>query len=117
MKFAIWIHTVAITLASVAVASFRGIFESIYSPVLAGRPIPALSALLLFDAWFLLIPLPWLVAAIWLGRKKTSPQNLCLVFLGASVLFLVLLLAFAILGFSALIYTLTIGYGSPILQP
>jgi hypothetical protein len=95
MRVAVWAYTIAVGFASLAAASLGGLFHNIYSHLLGGKPLPALTQLFIeFHLWALAIPLPWLLAAIWLSRRETATQSRCFAFAGVSTLAITFIFAF-----------------------
>src|SRR6266446_2368765 len=95
MRIAMWTYTAAVAFASLAATALGGMFGNIYHRLLGGKPLPAMTQFLVeWHLWALLIPLPWLCVAIWLGRREAATQTRCFAFAGISTLAVAFLFTF-----------------------
>ena len=90
MKIAIWAYTLAVALASASVVGLCSQFRVIFQQQFHGRSLPyATEFLLRHCQWAWDVPLPWLVAAIWLSWRGNATPSRCLAFAGLATLAIV----------------------------
>ena len=95
MRIAIWTYTAAVALASAAAWLLAALFERVVFYQQGGRPLPAWTSLAVHWHWaFLVVPLPFVIAAIGLSRSDETTPARVLSFAAFSTLAIVLLFSF-----------------------
>ena len=98
MRFAVWTYAAAVALASLAVVVLVKISHPLLHGWLNGKPLPNVTTFLIeFSPWALVIPLPWLCAAIWLSRRNAATADRVFAYAGISTLAIVFMLTFTLL--------------------
>src|SRR5262245_40716888 len=84
MKVAVWLFTLALSVACLACWCVVQLLSEDWHRRFGGVPLPAFTRLVLQPhSWLLWCPLPWVVAAFWLIRRKLMTPSAVLVFSGS----------------------------------
>jgi hypothetical protein len=92
MRAVIWLYFAALTIASTSTAVVAGMFSNILKHSFGNKPMPPLTQFVL-DCWpwIFALPVPWLLASMWLSRGESGSTQRCYMF-AASVTFAIVLL-------------------------
>jgi hypothetical protein len=100
MRFGIWAYAISVSVTAFGVGILGFLFENIYPWHFGRKPLPAATELFLkFHWWVLLLPIGWVLAAVYLSGSppthnrlyafaSVSTLTICLLIVGAAVILL-----------------------------
>ncbi len=110
MRLGIWAYTAAVTLAAFAIQLLGESHKSTFFEILDGKPLPGLTVFVLnLGQWFFLLPIAWIIAAVWLSRREAATQSRCAAFAGISTLAITFLLILAMIAYSLPLISVAVG--------